>query len=243
MSVDHIIAKISFHGKDFEIIVDSKKINDYKSGKISDISDILIVDGVFRNLRKVKSLDKGVLFKDNKTVLRVEDSELSTVFNTTDHQTIAKKIIDDGEIQYTTEQRKALLERKQRAVINLIANQSIDPRTNAPHTPARIESAMKQARASVDMHKPAESQVQDIIKNIPSILPIKLEFKEIEIKTPIKYAGLLKKIMQDFGQIEKENWIGTNYIAMISIGAGLVDTFLGKVNGLTHGEAICRIVN
>ena len=49
--------------------------------------------------------------------------------------------------------------------------------------------------------------------------------------------------MLDFGQIQKESWIGTDYIAMISMGAGLVDTFLGKVNGLTHGETICRIVN
>ncbi|NOQ55449.1 MAG: ribosome assembly factor SBDS [Nanohaloarchaea archaeon] len=243
MSVDHIIAKISFHGKDFEIIVDSEKIKDYKSGKISDINDILIVDGIFRNLRKVKSLDKGMLFKDNKTVLRIEDTELNTVFNTTDLTAIAKKIITDGEIQYTTEQRKEFLERKQRSVINIIANQSIDPRTGAPHTAARIESAMKQVRVSVDIHRSAESQVQDIIRSITSILPIKLEFKEIEIKTPIKYAGHLKKIMLDFGQVKNENWLGNNYIAMISIGAGQVDTFLGKVNGLTHGETICRIIN
>ncbi|MBW6461975.1 MAG: ribosome assembly factor SBDS [DPANN group archaeon] len=243
MSVDHIIAKISFHGKDFEIIVDSKKIDAYKNGKITDINDILIVDDIFRNLRKVKSLDKGVLFKNNNTILRIEDSELNTVFKTTDHQIIAKKIIDDGEIQYTTEQRKEFLERKQRAVINLIVSQSIDPRTNTPHTSARIESAMKQAKISVDMHKSAESQVQDIIKNITSILPIKLEFKEIEINAPIKYAGLLKKIMQDFGQIQKENWVGPNYIAIISMGGGLVDAFLGKVNGLTHGDTMCKILS
>ena len=243
MSTEHVIAKLTSHSKDFEIIVDAVKARDYKSGMISDIGDILVVDGIFRNLRKVKSLDKGMLFKDNKTIIRVEEKELKEIFGTTDFASITAKILQDGEIQYTTEQRKEFLERKEKAVINLIAGQSIDPRTNAPHTPARIEVAIKQAKAHIDIHKSAEAQVQNIVKEIAAIMPIKLEFKEIQIKVPVRYAGPLRKIMLDFGQLKKENWIGTDYIAMITIGAGLTDSFLGKVNGLTHGEAICKITN
>lgn len=243
MSTEHVIARLTSHNKEFEIIVNAVKARDYKSGIISDISDILVVDGIFRNLRKVKSLDKGVLFKDNKTVMRIENKELKEIFDTTELIPITKKIIDDGEIQYTTEQRKEFLERKEKAVINLIAGQSIDPRTNAPHTPARIEAAIRQAKIHVDMYKSAEAQVQNIVKEIAAIMPIKLEFKEIQIRVPIRYAGQLKKIMIDFGQIKKDNWIGTDYIAMITIGAGLTDSFMGKVNSLTHGEAICKITN
>lgn len=243
MSTEHVIARLISHSKEFEIIVDAVKARDYKSGTISDISDILVVDGIFKNLRKVKSLDKGVLFKDNKTVIRIEDKELKEIFGTTDLIQITKKIIDEGDIQYTTEQRKEFLERKEKAVINLIAGQSIDPRTNAPHTPTRIEAAIRQAKIHVNMYKSAEAQVQNIVKEIAAIMPIKLEFKEIQIKVPVRYAGSLRKIMLDFGQIKKDNWIGTDYIAMITIGAGLTDSFLGKVNGLTHGEAICKITN
>ncbi|MCK5289470.1 MAG: ribosome assembly factor SBDS, partial [Candidatus Aenigmarchaeota archaeon] len=129
------------------------------------------------------------------------------------------------------------------AVINLIAGQSIDPRTNAPHTPARIEAAIKQAKIHIDMYKHAEAQIQNIVKEIAAIMPIKIEFKEIQIRVPVRYAGQLKKIMIDFGQVKKENWIGTDYITIITVGAGLTDTFMGKVNGLTHGEAICKIMN
>ncbi len=243
MITEHVIARLISHSKEFEIIVDAIKVRDYKSGTISDIGDILVVDGIFRNLRKVKSLDKGMLFKDNKTVIRVEEKELKDVFGTTDLAQIAAKIIDEGEIQYTTEQRKEFLERKEKAVISLIASQSIDPRTSAPHTPARIEAAIRQAKIHVDMYRSAEAQVQSIVKDIAAIMPIKLEFKEMQIKVPVRYAGPLKKIMLDFGQIKKENWIGTDYIAMITVGAGLTDPFLGKVNGLTHGEAICKIMN
>ncbi|MEA2004375.1 MAG: ribosome assembly factor SBDS, partial [archaeon] len=213
MSTEHVIAKLTSHSMDFEIIVDAVKARDYKSGTISDIGDILVVDGIFRNLRKVKSLDKGMLFKDNKTIIHVEEKELRKIFGTTDFASITKKILQDGEIQYTTEQRKEFLERKEKAVINLIAGQSIDPRTSAPHTPARIEAAIKQAKAHIDIHRSAEAQVQNIVKEIAAIMPIKLEFKEIQIKVPVRYAGPLRKIMLDFGQIKKENWIGTDYIA------------------------------
>ncbi len=243
MATEHVIAKLISHSKEFEIIIDADKVREYKSGKITDIRDILAVDGIFRNLRKVKSLDKGVLFKNEKNITRIEESELESVFKTTDITEIAKQIIDNGEIQYTTEQRKEFLEHKRTAIINLIASQSIDPRTNAPHTAARIESAMKEERVPIDMYRPAESQVQNIVKAITQILPIRLEFKEIQIKVPVRYAGTIKKIMLDYGQIKKEDWIGTDYIAIISSGAGLVDTFLGKINSITHGEASCRIMN
>ncbi|MCK4927574.1 MAG: hypothetical protein KAS11_03840, partial [Candidatus Aenigmarchaeota archaeon] len=80
MSTEHVIARLTSYNKEFEIIVNAVKARDYKSGIISDISDILVVDGIFRNLRKVKSLDKGVLFKDNKTVMRIENKELKEIF-------------------------------------------------------------------------------------------------------------------------------------------------------------------
>ncbi len=238
----NVIAKYISHGKSFEIIVDAEKVWKFKSRDLKDISDALLVDGVFSNLRKVKSLDKGALFKDNKTIQRIEESELEDVFGTSDIEEISRKIIEDGEIQYTTEQRREILERKRTRVINLIAGQSIDPRTNSPHTASRIESAMEQAKVNVDMYKPAESQVQNIVKSLIGIIPIKLEFKEVQIKSPIRYASHIKRMISDFGQIKKEDWCGQDYIVIMTIGAGMLDTFLGKINGTTHGEAITRIL-
>ncbi|MEA3229565.1 MAG: ribosome assembly factor SBDS [archaeon] len=241
-TTDYVIAKLISHGKTFEIIVDAEKIRDYRKGKITDIKEILIVDDIFNNLRKVKSLDKGVLFKDNKTIQRVDNADLQNTFNTTDISEVAKQIIEKGEIQYTTQQRKDIVERKKKRIINLIANQSIDPRTDAPHTPSRIETAMEQAKVPIDISKPAEAQVQDIIKAIIAILPIKVEFKEMQIRVPIRYANHMKNIVHNYGQVKKEDWNGTDYLIIITVGAGLIDTFLGKINALTHGEAICKII-
>jgi len=56
-------------------------------------------------MRFIKILKKGV---------KASDSELETSFNTTDRIQICRIILEQGEIQYTTEERRAFVEKKKK---------------------------------------------------------------------------------------------------------------------------------
>ena len=61
------------------------------------------------------------------------DESLEKVFHTTDFDTIARRIIEKGEIHLTSEQRKHMIEEKRRQVITFIARNSVNP--GRPVTP------------------------------------------------------------------------------------------------------------
>ena len=44
-------------------------------------------------------------------------------------------------------------------LINAISRESINPQTNAPNPPARIEAAMEEAKIHIDPFKPVNEQI------------------------------------------------------------------------------------
>jgi len=66
---------------------------------------------------------------------------------------LTKKIIEDGDVQLTTEQRKHFLQKKRNEIITMISKNAIDPQAKTPHPPQRIENAMEQAKIHIDPFK------------------------------------------------------------------------------------------
>ncbi len=60
---------------------------------------------------------------------RASDESLEKVFHTTDFNTVARRIIEKGEIHLTAEQRKHMIEEKRRQVITFIARNAVNPQT------------------------------------------------------------------------------------------------------------------
>ncbi len=75
-------------------------------------------------------------------------------FGTTDPLKVADMILKRGTLQLTTEQRRKMVEDKRRQIIDFISRQAVDPKTNLPHPPMRIENAMEQIRYPIDPYKP-----------------------------------------------------------------------------------------
>ena len=94
---DAIIARLESHGERFEILLDPVAMDEIKKGKEIDLSEYLAVEDVF------KDAHKGT---------RPEKSKINEVFGTEDIIAIAKHIIEKGEVQMTTEQRKELVDAK-----------------------------------------------------------------------------------------------------------------------------------
>ena len=122
-----IIARLSLEGHHFEILVDpdaALRFRDSGGKGDLDVAKDLAIDTVFKDARKGDQVGEHTLEK---------------VFGTADIGQIARRILQKGEFHLTTEQRRTLLEKKRKAIVALIARNAMNPQTNAPHPPGRIE--------------------------------------------------------------------------------------------------------
>lgn len=229
VSVDKaIVARVKSHGHDFEILVDCENALKLREGQNIDIRDVLAVEKVFSDA------SKG---------LKVSEVEMQQVFGTTDEVEVAREIIKKGEIQLTAEYRHKLREEKKKQIIDTIHRRGIDPRTNAPHPIIRIENAFEEARVHIDEFVPVKQQVEQILKQIRPILPIKLEIRQIAVRIPAVYAAKSYSTLKQNSKILKEEWQNNgDIIVLVEIPAGLQEDFFNKLNALTKGEIETKII-
>ncbi|MBW6451923.1 MAG: ribosome assembly factor SBDS [DPANN group archaeon] len=243
VSSRQVIARYSKFGQTFEILADSEKVREYKEGLLLDIQDVVISTSIFKKITFAKKTDSGQLMQERAaTADRVDEETLIKVFGTSDFLEICKIILLEGEVQYTIEQRNEFLEMKFKQIASIIASQAIDPIRKVPHPQDRIESVIKESRVKIDMYKSAESQLKDVLKAISILMPIRMEVQTIEIMVGVQYGNAVKKIITDMTVLKNEKWTGSNYIATVSVGAGLVDTFYGKLNKITHGNTVSKVI-
>lgn len=222
------LARLKHGGEVFEIVVDADKAVDYRNGANADIREVLKAEKIFSDA------NKGMV---------ISDASMKRAFNTADVLEVAKTILKNGEIQLTAEYRAKLREEKKRRIIEIIHRNGIDPRTNLPHPPQRIENAMLEAKVSVDEHKRAEDQVQDILKKIRAVLPVKFEVREIAVRIPAEHAARSYSILKNFGTMLKDEWQNDgSLIAVVEMPAGLQQGFFDALNSATHGNAETKIV-
>ncbi|PXF51991.1 MAG: ribosome assembly factor SBDS [Candidatus Methanophagaceae archaeon] len=228
VSLDKAVIARYKHGKKlFEVLVDPEKVDSVRSGSEMDMEGVLAVESVFEDASKGE---------------KATDSDLKKVFSTTDVNEIAKKIIKEGEVQLTTEQRRRRVEEKRRLVIDRIARISINPQTNTPHPPSRIEIAMREAKVHVDPFKSVDELVNETLKQIRAIIPIKIEEKEIAVKIPPAYTGRVYELKKKY-RVVKEGWQDDgSFIALLRVPAGMKDEVLSFLGAITRGEVETRIV-
>jgi ribosome maturation protein SDO1 len=217
-----IIARYEKGGERFEVLVDPKLAYDYRTGAKKDLNNVLITEEVF------KDANKG----DRQT-----STALQKAFGTTDPVQVAHRILMEGDLQLTTEHRRKVLEEKKAKVIAIIARNAVDPRTKAPHPPARIQAALEQARVHIDAFKSAEEQVPAAIEALREILPISLEQAKVAVKVPAEHAPRVYGLLKEFG-LQKEEWTSSGaLVAVLEMPAGLQAEFYDKLNKATGGSA------
>jgi ribosome maturation protein SDO1 len=228
MSEKFTLIRLSIAGENFEIVVKPDKALDYKLGKGGDIRDILIVD---------------TIFSDAKKGMKASSEKLIKTFKTEDVYAVAEAILKRGELQITAEQRRRLIEDKRKQIIAFIARNCIDPRTNLPHPPLRVEQAMSQIRFSIDPFRDAEAQAKDVIEKLRSILPIKFESLRIAVKIPAEHAVKVYGALKGFGTIKQEEWQKDgSWVGIIEMPAGVHASFLEKLGNLTQGTMQTKIL-
>jgi ribosome maturation protein SDO1 len=227
MSERYTIARFTHEGEHFEILTKPERALAYKLGKGSSISEVLVSETIYTDA------GKGT---------KASEEKLQEVFGTTDSFKVADAILKKGTLQLTTEQRKQLVEEKRKQIITFISRECIDPKTNLPHPPVRIEQAMKEVRYAIDTQKGVEEQAKEIIKLLRPIIPLKMEKITVSIHIPALHASQVYGAAKGFGTIIRDQWLGDgSWSASIEMSAGSYGPFLDKLGKMTKGNLEAKL--
>ena len=229
MSDKYTIARLTKDNEHFEILVKPDKALDYRTGKSARITEVLAAE---------------IIFADANKGTKVSAEQMNKAFETTDPLNITDEILKKGPLQLTTEQRRKMVEDKRRQVVDFISRQAVDPKTNLPHPPLRIENAMEQIRYTIDAHKPVEEQARDIVKLLRPILPLKIEQMSVVVRVPAEYSARAYGSIKNFGEIKQEEWRADgSWYGIIEMPAGAYASFLNKLGDVTKGNGEAKIIS
>lgn len=222
------LARLKMGGEKFEVVIDPDAAMEFRAGKQMDIREVVHSEKIFSDAHKG---------------LHVSEHTIRNVFKTDDSLEILKTIISRGEIQLTPEYREKLREQKLRSIIQTIHRNGVDPKTNLPHPPQRIANAMAEAKVHIDEHKRAEDQIQDVLRKIRTVLPIRFESRRVSVAIPVQYASKAHQTIRNYGTIIREEWQSDGSLtSVIELPAGLQQEFFDAINKLTHGHCETKIL-
>ena len=226
---DTTVARFSFEGEKFEILVKPDPALDYKMGKKKDLSAVLVSDEIYTDSGKGTKPSTDKLLK---------------AFKTEDLTEIAQIIMQKGDLNLTTDQRRKMIDDKRKQIIEFIVKTYVDPRTHLPHPPVRIENALKDGRISIDPQKNVEEQVKEIVEKLRSIIALKSENLNLEIIIPAQYASQSYAVLKSVGSLKKEEWQNNGSLkAILEIPAAARPNVIDRLGSITKGSASVEVIS
>jgi ribosome maturation protein SDO1 len=211
---DAIIARLEHGGHKFEILVDPNAVEKIKEGKLDIEQDLASEE----------------IFKDAKKGEKAGEESIKEVFKTNDVEKIILEIIKKGQIQLTTEQKHNMMETKKKIIITTISRESINPQTNAPNPPARIEAAMEEAKIHIDPFKSVNEQIAIVLKELKPLIPIRMEKVKLAIKLKGDAYGRMYGDITKDGTMLKEEWgKDGSWACVIEVPAGLYGDIISSL--------------
>lgn len=208
--------------REFEILVDPDEAFAYKRGEIDSFDRVLFVQEIFTDAAAA----------EKASMEAVEDE-----FGTRRVVEAAEELFDRGDMELTTDQKNQLREEKWKQVVSIIARRAMNPQSNAPHPPKRIENAMEEAGVRIDPMTSPEEQVQEVLDAIRPKIPISMEEKEMAVRIPSKYSGKAYGVVKDMAsEVLEEEWGNEAFMARVRIPAGVSTKLMEKLEEITHGE-------
>ena len=220
---DSVTARFETGGNRFEILIDPEAAQQYKEGEEIDWEEAIAADGIWNDSSKGD---------------RAPEKLVNDTFGSLDLIDIYKKILAEGRIQLTSQQKKEMVEQKRKRIISHIAANAMNPQTGGPHPPQRIENAIEEIRYSVDPIESDEKQIEKIVSKIKLLIPISFDKIRVAVKIPAIHVGKCYGQLSGLGNIESEeyqkdgSWIGI--IEMAAAAQTKLEDLLGSV---TKGTA------
>jgi len=221
------IVRYTYSGDKFELLVKPDPAFDYKIGKITEISKVLVSDEIYT---------------DSSKGTRVPNEKLEQVFKTNDPTKIAEIIMKKGELNLTTEQRRKMIAEKRKQIITFISKTYVDPRSHLPHPPLRIEQAMNDGRVSIDPFRNTDEQVKDVVEKLRPIIALKSENIVLEISIPAQFVAQSYTVLKSTGTLKKEDWQPNGSLkAILEIPAGARPNVIDRLGSITKGTATVEV--
>jgi len=217
------IVRLSAGNEKFEILVKPDPALEYKLGKKVDISNIMISDEIYSDA------NKGT---------RGSSEKLMKAFKTTDQFEIAKQIMEKGDLNMNTDQRRKMVEEKKRQIVEYINKNFVDPKTHLPHPISRINAVIDDSRVGIDPFRRLEDQIKYIIEPLRKLLPLKSEILELTVTVPAQFSGQSFSVFKSIGDIKSEQWLSDGSLQVVlNLNAGLKSSFLDRIGTATKGSA------
>ncbi|HEX2107460.1 MAG TPA: ribosome assembly factor SBDS [Nitrososphaera sp.] len=217
------VVRLILGGDRFELLVKPDPALEFKMGKRSDISGVLVSDEIYSDANKGS---------------RASSEKLMKHFKTTDSVDIAKQILAKGELNLTTDQRRKMVEEKKRQIVQFINKSFVDPKTHLPHPIVRIETAMEEVRVAIDPFRRVEDQAKAIVDALRKILPLKSETVKLTVTVPPQFAGQSYSVLKSTGDLRSEEWLADGSLrAILEINASIRGQFLDRLGTVTKGSA------
>ena len=225
---EFVIARIEKLGEKFEVVVKPDAVQSIREGKTVDILASLAIDEIFRDAHKGS---------------RASEEKMQEFFGTTDPIAVAKRLILEGEIQLTTEQRREMTETKRKQIVAFIAANAINPQTGAPHPPQRIEIAMQEAKVRIDPFKSVEDQTKVVLDALRPLIPIRFEKVKIAVRLSAEDSAKCYGDIKGFGKILQEEWQKNgSWIGVVEIPGGMQTEFLERLSQKTKGNVETKLL-
>jgi ribosome maturation protein SDO1 len=220
------VIKLTIDGDRFELIVKPDPALEYKLGKRTDISSILVSDEIYSDANKGS---------------RASSEKLIKHFKTTDQTEVAKQIVSRGDLNLTTDQRRKMVEEKRKQIVQLINRSFVDPKTHLPHPVVRIEAALDEARVSIDPFRNTPDQAKSIVDSIRKILPLKSETVRLIVTVPPQFSAQSYSVLKSTGDFKGEEWLSDGSLrAIVEMNAGLKAQFLDRLGSVSKGSAVVK---
>ncbi len=225
---DAVTARYETGGNRFEILIDPKSAQNYREGDEIDWEDAIAADGVWSDSAKGD---------------RAPDILVNDAFGTTELIEIYKKILTEGTIQLTAQQRKEMVDQKKKQIIAHIVANAMNPQTGGPHPPQRIENAIEEARFSVDPMETIEQQVEKLIKSIKPLIPISFEKIRVAVKIRAIHVGKCYGQISSLANIQSEEYQKDgSWIGMLEMSAASFVKLEDVLGSLTKGTAETKML-
>jgi len=217
------LARLKKGGETFEVIIDDiNKAIDLKHGKDVPVRDIMRGEFIYKDAHKAE---------------KSTDGAMNQWLGTSDHLEGAKIVIQKGDLNLTSEQRKKLIDQKRQKVIAYINRNAIDPKTKLPIPAQRVELAMEEAKARIDPAEPVDFLIKQTIEKLRPILPLSFELVRIRVVIPSRFSGSAYSAVKKNHNMKNETWRNDGSVQFeLEVPGGLKSDLYSTLNKLTNGE-------
>ena len=223
-----VIARYETGGNRFEILIDPESAKDYKDGNDIDWEDAIAADGIWTDSAKGD---------------RAPDNLVSDAFGSTNLIEIYKRILTEGTIQLTSQQRNEMVDQKRKQIIAHVVANAMNPQTGGPHPPQRIENAIDETRFSIDPIESVEKQVEKLMKSIKPLIPISFEKVKVAVKIQAIYVGKCYGQISSLASIQSEEYQKDgSWIGMLETSAASYVKLEDILGSLTKGTAETKML-